>query len=80
MVKFILGFLVAWIIISTFLNFTDHKNCGINLYEGWASTVVLLPLLIIVFPFFFVYKLYKYISNKVYSKYTELKYRHRHMY
>ena len=60
MLNFILGILVAWIVLSliTYISETTQSG-GIALWDGWAVTILLLPLYIIIIPLRPIYKLFK---------------------
>ena len=63
MLMIIIGFYACWIILALIAYISETKNTGgIALFDGWAVTVLLLPILIsfwAAYPFYALYKIVK---------------------
>ena len=60
MLNFILGILTAWVILSIVAYISETtQSGGIALWDGWAVTILLLPIFIIIIPLRPIYKLFK---------------------
>ena len=60
MLNFILGILTAWVILSIVAYISETtQSGGIALWDGWAVTILLLPIFIIIIPLRPIYKLCK---------------------
>lgn len=60
MLNFILGILTAWTILSIIAYISETmRSGGIALWDGWAVTILLLPIYIIIIPLRPIYKFFK---------------------
>lgn len=66
MFYFAFGFLTAWVAIAVFLMVADNKNgTGIQLFDGWGVTLILLPILVVLYPVVFLIKIFKKLLDKI---------------
>lgn len=61
---FLIGFFTAWILIAIFVLCVDNRNTGIQLFNGWGTNVLTLPVLIIILPIHFIVTKVQNLKNK----------------
>lgn len=60
MKMFILGFIAAWFALASIALISEEmRHGGINLWDGWASTILTLPLLPFALVWRGVYEIHK---------------------
>ena len=65
MLMFILGFVCAWTLGALFALLFDNKyHSGIELFDGWGVTILLLPAWIVVYPIGVIYRAVKKLHKK----------------
>lgn len=61
---FFIGFFTAWTLIAVFVLCVDNRNTGIQLFDGWSTNVLTLPVLIIILPIRFIIIKIQDLKNK----------------
>ena len=60
MKMFILGFIVAWLVLASIALISEEtRHGGINLWDGWASTILTFPFLPFALVWRGVYEIHK---------------------
>lgn len=68
MKMFILGFIVAWLVLAGVAQFSEStEKGGICLFGGWATTVLTIPLLPFALMWRGLYEVYKWFK-KVFNR------------
>lgn len=61
---FVYGFLTAWAVLGWFCYLADNKGTGIQLFDGWGSIVLTLPVIVVIYPLAFVIRsIYKFFKK-----------------
>ena len=64
MLTFIFGFICAWTIIGIVCFISNLHDGNISLWDGSATTFILLPIYIICSPYLLVIRIKRYIKRK----------------